>query len=269
MARTLGIIAVKGGVGKTTVAAALATDLANHYKQRVLLVDGNHTTPHISLHMNVGLPNKTIQDILLGKANSLAAIHKRYGVDVIPGDMIYPRSANPYKLKNAIEKIGREYDFVIIDSAPTFGDETKAVLNASDGTFIVSTADEPTVHASLAAAKMINNLNGKVHGLIINKTRDKDFSLNAKEIEKATGIPVVACLPDDISVNRALFTQIPAPIYKRNSEFSQNLTKLSATLSGIPVKASIFERIFSLNKKPEAVNRELLRSEFYTSMFEK
>ena len=267
MGKTLGIISIKGGVGKTTVAASLAADLANHYKQRVLLIDGNHTTPHIGTHMNVGMPNKTLQDVLSGKSNSLAAVHKRFGVDVIPGDLIYSRKTNPFKLKNAIQKMNSNYDFVIIDSAPTLGDEAQAVLSASDGSFIVSTADEPTLHSSLAATRLIEKSNGKVYGIILNKLRDKTFEFGLKDFEKATGVPVVACLPDDKNVGRALFTQIPAPVFKKNSAFSNELSKLSSSLAGQKQDVSLIRRVLGLNMKSEEVNREVLRNEFYTSIF--
>jgi MinD-like ATPase involved in chromosome partitioning or flagellar assembly len=164
--------------------------------------------------------------------------------------------------------VEKNYDFVIIDSAPTLGEEAKAVLHASDGNFIVTTADEPTLHASLAAAKMINSNGNHTHGLIINKMRDQNYQFDVAELEKATGIPVVACLPDDVNVNRALFTQIPASVYKKNSAFASELSKLSASLAGISAKPGIFERIFGANKKAADINREVLRNEFYTSIFE-
>ncbi|MFH1290833.1 MAG: ParA family protein, partial [Nanoarchaeota archaeon] len=52
MTKTIGVIAIKGGVGKTTISAALATDLANHYGKKVLLVDANYSAPNLGLHMD-------------------------------------------------------------------------------------------------------------------------------------------------------------------------------------------------------------------------
>jgi MinD-like ATPase involved in chromosome partitioning or flagellar assembly len=269
MARKLGIIAAKGGVGKTTVAASLATDLANHHKKRVLLVDANHTTPHVATHMNIGLPNKTLQDVLLGRASSISALHKRYGVDVIPGDMIYARASNPFKLRNAINKIEESYDYVVFDSAPSMGDQMRALLAAVDGVFLVTTPDEPTLQASLAAARLANNQGVNVHGLILNKLKNSEFQFNLKEFESATGIPVVACLPEENNVHKSLFLQIPMPLYSKSSEFSRELNKLSSVLTGQKPKRFFMAWLFGEEKKPEDVNREILRNDFYTSIFER
>ena len=42
MGKVISIIAIKGGVGKTTIASSLAADLVNHYGMRVLLIDCNY-----------------------------------------------------------------------------------------------------------------------------------------------------------------------------------------------------------------------------------
>ncbi len=68
MARTIGIIAIKGGVGKTTISASIAADLANNYGRKVLLVDANYSAPNLGLHMDILEPKKTIHDVLSGKA---------------------------------------------------------------------------------------------------------------------------------------------------------------------------------------------------------
>ena len=110
MAKTIGIIAIKGGVGKTTIAASLASDLANHYKQKVLLVDTNYSAPNLGLHMDILKPNNTIHHVLDKKSKIKSAVHTKFGVDVIPGSYVYNKSINHLKLKDKLRKIKYDYE---------------------------------------------------------------------------------------------------------------------------------------------------------------
>ena len=88
MGKTLGFISIKGGVGKTTVASALASNLANKQRKSVLLIDANYSAPNLGIHMDVNNPEKTIHDVLAGKTKIEHAVHKKHGVDVIAGSYI-------------------------------------------------------------------------------------------------------------------------------------------------------------------------------------
>src|SRR3989344_349843 len=112
MGVTIGLIGIKGGVGKTAIAASLASDLVNSFGKKVLLVDANYSAPNLGLHMDIVKPEKTIHDVMAGRERIWGAIHKRFGVDVIPGSYVYNHSIAPLKLKDRLIKIKDEYDFV-------------------------------------------------------------------------------------------------------------------------------------------------------------
>jgi MinD-like ATPase involved in chromosome partitioning or flagellar assembly len=267
MVKTIGVIAIKGGVGKTTIASALAADLVNHYKKKVLLVDANFSAPNLGLHMDIVEPIKTIHDVLANKARIRSAIHTRFGVDVVPGSYFCNRRLSPLKLKDRIGKIKGEYDFVVIDSSPTLNDEILSTILASDSLFMVTTPDYPTLFCSLRAAKLARQRGRPISGIIINKVRDPRYELKLKEIEDAAEIPVVARIPDDKNNVRALFTRIPMSIYKRKSKFSREINELSAALTGSKKKTGFWKKVFGFRR--EEVNRELLKKGFYRSMFSK
>ena len=103
MPSTIGIISIKGGAGKTTIAASLASDLVNHFSKKVLLVDANYGSPNLGLHMDIVSPERTIHEVLAHRAKIKSAIHNRFGVDVIPGSYFFDAHFNPLKLKNKIK----------------------------------------------------------------------------------------------------------------------------------------------------------------------
>ncbi|MEM4259489.1 MAG: AAA family ATPase [Candidatus Pacearchaeota archaeon] len=268
MAKTIGIIAIKGGVGKTSVSASLAADLANRHKKKVLLIDANYSAPNLGLHMDIVEPVKTIHDVLAGKAQIEHAVHNRYGVDVIPGSFVYNKSINHFKLRGRIDKIKDNYDFVIIDSSPSMNNEILSAMMASDNLFVVTTPDYPTLSCSLKAAKLAKEKGVPILGIIINKIRKPKYELDLSEIENATGIPVVAKIKDDSTHLESIFTRMPATIYKKSSTFSREIAKLSDALAGKNAKLSFWRRLFSFNIGKEEINRQVLRQSFYKSMFE-
>ncbi len=267
MNNVIGIIAIKGGVGKTTISASLASDLVNHYNKKVLLIDANYSAPNLGLHMDIIQPEKTIHDVLAGKARISSAICNRFGVDVIPGSYNFDSRMNPYTLKDRISKIKEDYNFVIIDSSPSLNDELLSTMLASDKLFVVTTPDFPTLSCSLRAAKLAKQRGKPIAGIILNKVRDPGYELSLSEIEETVGIPVVAKLPDDKNNIRALFTRIPVSIYNRKSGFSREISRLSAAITNTKEKMFFLKKLFPFTFKKEEVNRQLMKESFYKSYF--
>ncbi|MEK6855290.1 MAG: AAA family ATPase [Nanoarchaeota archaeon] len=269
MVITLGIISIKGGVGKTTISAALASSLANDYKKKTLLIDANYSAPNLGLHMDIIQPEKTLHQAIDGKARIESAIHNRYGVDVIPGSYVYDKLINPLRLKDKLQRIKNNYDFIIIDSSPSLNEESLSTILASDYLFLVTTPDYPTLSCSLKIAHIAKQRGKNVKGIIINKIRDPLYELTLKEIERTSEIPVIARIKDDKNLSRSLFTRIPMTIYKKRSRFSREIDRLSATLANKKEKAYLIKKFLSLNFRKEEVNRQLLKESFYRGIFAK
>ncbi|MFH1803192.1 MAG: AAA family ATPase [archaeon] len=269
MGKTIGIIAIKGGVGKTTLSAAIATDLANHYGKKVLLVDANYSAPNLGLHMDILEPEKTIHHVLDRKIHAKSAVQEKFGVDVIPGEYVYNKNIPHLKLKDRLKPIKEDYDFIILDSSPSLNDEVLSTMLASDVLFVVTTPDYPTLSCTLKAAKLAKQRGRPVAGIIINKIRDPRYELNLREIEDSVDIPVVARIPDDKHAVRSLFTRIPLPVYKKNAPLSREINRLSAALTQNKEKKPFFQSMMPFDFKRERINRELLKDSFYTNTFSK
>ena len=267
MSRTIGIIAIKGGVGKTTVSTSLASSLAVNFNKKVLLIDANFSAPNLGLHMDIVEPEKTIHHVLDRKTSMKNAVQNKFGVDVVAGDYVYNRELNYFKLKDKINSVKDNYDFVVLDSSPSLNDELLAVMLASDNLFVVTTPDYPTLSCSLKAAKLAKQRGKPISGIILNKIREPKFELTLKEIEEATDIPVVAKIPDDKNAVRSVFTRIPIPVYNKRSSFAKEIARLGSALAYEKSQPTFFEKLFPRNFRKEEVNRKLLKESFYSSRF--
>lgn len=136
----------KGGVGKTTTSHALGAGFANR-GHRVLLIDAD---PQSNLSLSVGaeIDKVTIYDVLQGSVKAVDSIQKIGQLSIIPSnillsgaDMEFTKTGREFLLREALETIEDEFDFIIIDTPPSLGILTVNSLTASNKVIIPMTAD--------------------------------------------------------------------------------------------------------------------------------
>lgn len=260
--KIIGIISIKGGVGKTTTVSNLGAVLANQFGKKVLLVDANFSAPNLGLHLGIVKPQVTLHDVLSGKVNTVDAIYNHeYGFHIIPASLS-PKRVDPLKLKEKIKALRSYYDIILIDSSPNLNEEMLATIAASDELLVVTTPDYPTLSSTLNAVKIAKQKKTPITGLILNKVRNKKFELTLNDIEYAAETPVVAVLNDHVSVLEALQCTKPITMHDEKHSISIEYSKLAAALIGEKYKEKgIFSkigRLFSGEVPKQEVNREIM-----------
>jgi len=266
MGKTIGVVSLKGGVGKTSVVASLGSALSE-FGKKILLIDGNLSSPSLGLHLNIIDLEKTLHHVLNRTANTKEAIYKHEdGFHIIPASIFNKTEVNPLKLKDKIKSLKRSYDIILIDSSPSLNEETLAVMLASDEIFVVTTPDHPTLSATIKAIKLAKQRGTPISGLILNKVHNKNFEIPLKDVEETLEVPVLAVIPYDINVLKSLSNMKPYTSYKPKSKGSIEYKKLAGVLIGQKYKPTKLKRVFGwVNPKKQEINREI----FYKSVFKR
>ena len=141
MARVLAVVNQKGGVGKTTTSVNLAAALARAGR-RVLLID---LDPQGNATMGSGIDKRTVARtvyhvlLALGDFGSVRVRVERGGFDLLPANRelagaeieLVELEGRETRLKNALERVAHEYDFVLIDCPPSLSLLTVNALTAA------------------------------------------------------------------------------------------------------------------------------------------
>ena len=146
MGRIIAIANQKGGVGKTTTAINLSASLAS-LGQKVLALDmdpqGNLTS---GLGVDKDSVEKSIYELIIGEVDIKEVINKEVleNLDIIPTSIDLSAAEieligvddKEYILRNAIDQVKDQYDFVIIDCPPSLSMLTINAMTTADSVIV-------------------------------------------------------------------------------------------------------------------------------------
>lgn len=170
--RTIAIMNLKGGVGKTVTAINLASILANDHKKRVLVVDADSQCNATEFLLEDGEePLGTLTDLLRNNGSGTFCITNtgERNVSIIPADdnlmaldlrMVEGKRLHLCALRDALADIdvANLYDYVIIDCPPAFSVACAAALIAAQDVIVPIKLDAFSLRGMTNLYRQIANM---------------------------------------------------------------------------------------------------------------
>jgi pilus assembly protein CpaE len=139
-------------------------------------------------------------------------------------------------VSRTLRELRELFDFVVVDTAPAFDEQTLTALDETDECVVVATLDVPTlknVKVALETLEMLNIARGHRH-LLLNRADDA-VGLGPDKVESILGMGVTAQVATSMDIAAGTNSGRPIMASQPQHPSSTALRQLASQLTGEPV----------------------------------
>ncbi len=232
----ISLFSPKGGVGRTTIATNLAVALRSLTGKRVALVDCNLVFGDVAVMLNLH-PHTTISDLIPSLRSLDRESLDRVLVEHSSGIKVLASPPRPElaelisadHLRTILTQLKSHYDYVVVDTPPTFEDTVLAVLDLSDRILLLATLEMPAiknVKLFLEVAEALHYPEGKL-ALVLNRA-DSAGGIRVEDIEQNIRFKISGSISSGWQLMTTAVNQgIPVVISQPDSSIAKSLLNVA------------------------------------------
>jgi pilus assembly protein CpaE len=251
---TVSFVSNKGGVGKSTAAVNVATELGRRHPGRVLLIDGSLQMGVCATQLNVQ-PKATIVDAWEQRdrlderlLHELTTSHES-GLQLLaaPANAMESAEIDDAMISRILLLARRRYDYVLVDTFPLFDRVNMAILDMSDFAFIVLENVVPTMQIVRGFFDLLSEVDFAVERqrILLNRFTKSGGSPGRSDVERYLGRSVDHLIPFDKRVIQAANMGHP---------FALSTNRFSKSVKAIRLLASSIEQLRSESSGLNAIS---------------
>lgn len=245
LGRVVTVFSPKGGVGKTTSSVNLALALTDRGARKVCLVDLDLAFGDVAITMQL-FPTHSIEQAVgsedsvdLAMLEGLLTRHEdSLTVLAAPAHPDVRERITPLLISRILRALRDGFDYVVVDTSPSFDDATLTALDETDECVIIATLDVPTlknVKVALETMDMLSIARGHRH-LLLNRA-DDEVGISVEKVESILGMPVTSQVATAVDIAAATNSGTPIVSHKPHHPASQAYFHLASSVTGEPVTA--------------------------------
>jgi len=242
------VFSPKGGTGRTTIAVNLAVALRAQTNSRVALVDCSLQFGDVGVALNLQ-STKTIADLVTAGGEELDAdliddvmLNHSSGIKVLlaPARPEMAELVTGDHLKRILTKLRLQFDYVIVDTWPSFHDQMLVTLDLADRILLITVSELSSIKNTKLFFEVMEALHYSADKIILVLNRaDSRLGISPQDIQRSINHPIAAVIPSDGQVTtHAINHGVPFVLSHRDSAVAKSLYGLAQHLAALKIETT-------------------------------
>ena len=241
MGELIAVLSGKGGTGKTSVCAGIATALASS-GLKILCIDCDVGLRNLDISLAMSDSGAlSFREVCEGNYPlSQAAVHPLYpSLHFLTAPVNCPaESIDQEAFGQMLDRARTDFDYIFMDAPAGIDAGFRLAASFADRCILVTGPSPAAIRDASRAGEMLE-LMGKTNiRLIVNRISKRliaGMSLTVDDVMDNTGLPLLGIIPEDLNVTLAAAFSQPLLKFRPRSSAAQACRRIANRIQGLPV----------------------------------